>query len=228
MIDHMPLATIEVRWFFVGGIKMYPALERWLMSSSPVPKDGIVAAPVWQGRLDGQPDSYLVLPGSEDMGIKWREGALQIKGRVSALGTQFFCGRHQGRPEGWVKWSYSDLPHAYQQLFAPQEQSELSTILVTKTRALRKVRIDTLSGTPLEVAASGSFDRGMGIELTDLQAAGESWCSLAFEAFPDDRAMHACFNRVVDTFLDALTDIELTAAHSWSYPAWLQRIPYAY
>lgn len=224
MTDNMPFATIEVRWFFEGGVKMHPALERWLMHSSSVPRDGDVAPPAWQGRLDGQPDFYLVVPGSEDMGIKWREGALQIKGRVSTFGTQLFCGRHQGRPEGWVKWSYSDLPPAYRQLFNPQENSELRTIPVAKTRALRKVRIHTLSGTPQEVAASTAFERGVGIELTDLNAGGKNWCSLAFEAFPDDRAMYACFNEVVDSFLNALTGVELTAVQSLSYPAWLQRI----
>lgn len=75
------------------------------------------------------------------------------------------------------------------------------------------------------VSAGTSFERGIGIELTDLHGGGKSWCSFAFEAFPDDRAMHACFTEVVGAFLDELTEVELSTEHSWSYPAWLQRCP---
>jgi hypothetical protein len=40
------------------------------------------------------------------MGIKWREGMLQIKGRVEDLGTRHMGTRHRGRVQRWIKWTY--------------------------------------------------------------------------------------------------------------------------
>jgi hypothetical protein len=71
-------------------------LTQWFETIALVPKRPGVGPPVWTGRRDDHPDLYLLIPGSDDMGIKWREGELQVKGRVSACGAQVFCGRHQG------------------------------------------------------------------------------------------------------------------------------------
>ena len=155
------------------------------------------------------------------MGIKWREGALQIKGRVSSLGTHAFCGRHQGEIERWRKWSYANIPAAYQRLFMAGKETGLVTASVQKTRALRKVRLDTMTGKAQGVDAKTVVDRGLGFELTDLEVAGKAYCSLAFEAFPNDSAMDAAFTQAVEAFLDGLTAFDLAAAHSRSYPAWL-------
>jgi hypothetical protein len=188
---------------------------------APIQKSPGVGPPVWKGRLDDQPDVYLLVPGSDDMGIKWREGELQIKGRVSSLGTQVFCGRHQGEVERWIKWSYANTPASYQRLFVAGKETGLVTVSVRKTRALRKVRLDTLTGKAQEVDAKTFVDRGLGFELTDLEVAGKAYCSLAFEAFPNDSAIDAAFTEAVDTFVDGLTAFDLTAAHSQSYPAFL-------
>ena len=110
MAKTIPLASHEVRWFFEGKANQHESLKRWFETIAPMPKSPGVGPPVWKGRLDDQPDVYLLVPGSDDMGIKWREGELQIKGRVSSLGTQVFCGRHQGKVERWIKWSYANTP----------------------------------------------------------------------------------------------------------------------
>jgi hypothetical protein len=82
--------------------------------------------------------------GGADIGIKWREKELQIKGRVSAIGSVVFSGVHQGNVERWIKWSYPGLLTSYRsRLFSAQEEVVVG---VQKTRALRKVRLDTLSG----------------------------------------------------------------------------------
>ena len=106
------------------------------------------------------------------MGIKWREGELQIKGRVSSLGTQVFCGRHHGVIERWVKWSYAHLPAPYQRLFLAGQEAGLVTAAVRKTRALRKVRLDTLTGQAHEVDVQAFVDRGLSVELSDWKSLG--------------------------------------------------------
>ena len=110
MAKTIPLASQEVRWFFDGTATQHESLKRWFETIVPIPQRPGVGPLVWQGRLDDQPDVYLLVPGSDDMGIKWREGELQMKGRASSLGTQVFCGRHQGVVERWIKWSYTHMP----------------------------------------------------------------------------------------------------------------------
>ncbi len=221
MAKTIPLASHEVRWFFEGKADQHESLKRWFETIAPMQKSPGVGPPVWKGRLDDQPDIYLLVPGSDDMGIKWREGKLQIKGRVSSLGTQVFCGRHQGKVERWIKWSYANTPASYQRLFVAGKEMGLVTAAVRKTRALRKVRLDTLTGKAQEVDTQIFVDRGLGFELTDLEVAGQAYCSLAFEAFPNDAAMDAAFTEAVEAFVDGLTAFTLTAAHSQSYPAFL-------
>jgi len=221
MAKTIPLASQEVRWFFDGTATQHESLKRWFETIVPIPQRPGVGPLVWQGRLDDQPDVYLLVPGSDDMGIKWREGELQMKGRASSLGTQVFCGRHQGVVERWIKWSYTHMPTAYHRLFTAEQESGLVIAAVRKTRAVRKVRLDTLTGQRQEVDAQTCVDRGLGIELTDLEVAGAAYCSLAFEAFPDDSAMGAAFTEAVEAFLDGLTAITLTATHSQAYPAFL-------
>lgn len=224
MAQTIPLASHEVRWFFEGKANLHESLKRWFETIAPIEKNPGVGPPVWKGRLDDQPDVYLLVPGSDDMGIKWREGELQIKGRVSSLGTQVFCGRHQGEVERWIKWSYKNTPAAYQRLFMARKETGLVTASVGKTRALRKVRLDTLTGKAQEVDAKTFVDRGLGFELTDLEVDGKAYCSLAFEAFPNDSAMDAAFTQAVEAFVDGLTAFDLTATHSRSYPAFLSGV----
>ena len=157
MPDIPPLATYEVRWFFTGAVQQYPSLRRWFETAVPIAQNPDVRPPQWQERLGGQPDIYLLVPHGTDMGIKWREGQLQIKGRVASSGIQRFGEGHQGQVERWVKWSYANVPAAYQQLFANGEKQGLKTIAVHKIRATRKIELDTLTGRAQEVDASHFF-----------------------------------------------------------------------
>src|SRR6476646_10244967 len=116
MTNSIPMASHEVRWFFEGSADQNKLLKDWFETSNPIQKNDDVGQPVWKGRLDDQPDIYLLIPGGDDIGIKWRDGELQIKGRTSSLGTQVFSSRHQGKIEHWMKWSYASLPVSYKQL----------------------------------------------------------------------------------------------------------------
>ena len=214
----VPLASHEVRWFFEGSSVDHEGMRRWFEAADPFSKAPAVCAPIWKGRLDDQPDIYLLIPGADDIGIKWREGEFQVKGRVSDLGIHAFGARHQGHVERWMKWSYSKLPDEYKRMF--DGGHGLVVVAVQKTRALRKVRLDTMTGVPEEVDAKTFVDRGLNIELTDLKVGGKAYCSLGFEAFPDDSAMDAAFSRAVAMFLEGLSQ-DLTIDRSLSYPKWL-------
>ena len=213
-----PFATIETRWFFEGDSSRHPALRRWFESCSPFPRPDDLPEPEWKGRADDEPDVYLLMPGCTDMGIKWREGTLQIKGRVDELGARDFGAGKRGRVQRWIKWTYEEVPAAYRELFTANGRHGLRTAAVRKTRALRMIGLE--SGAPGEVSPGVVLRRGVGFEMTDLELAGRRSCSIAFEAFPDDDAAMAGFSAVVAGFLEELAD-PLDVDASMSYPDWL-------
>lgn len=214
----VPLASIETRWFFEGGADGQPQLRQWFETCAPFPRRGDVGRPQWQGRAGGQPDVYLRMQGCTDMGVKWREGSLQIKGRVADLGARRFDERHEGRVQRWVKWTCTEVPAAYRALFEIDGDCGLETAAVHKTRGLRLISLD--SDRPEEVAPGTVLVRGVGFEMTDIELNGGRYCSIAFEAFPDDAATAGSFDAVVAGFVRELA-APLPVDASRSYPEWL-------
>lgn len=219
---NIPFASHELRWFFEGAVSKNPELRRWFETFFPIESVGELGPPEWRGRLGGEPDVYLLVPGADDIGIKWREGNFQIKGRVASLGVQSYCGRFQGRVERWVRWSYAGMPEAYRKLCLDGDERGLVTISVEKTRALRKIKLNAFNGIAEEIDPKIFIDRGVNFELTDLEVGGNSYCTVAFEAYPDDSGMHGAFTRVVEVFLDGLEGFGLNVENSMSYPEWLR------
>jgi len=205
----------EVRWFLEGSIAHHPELQSWI-------EDGM-KSPQWQGRLGGKPDVYVVIPDDSSMGIKWREGQLQIKGLESALGTQLFAGGHAGKVERWIKWSYAG--EMISRNFAPwfgKSGAGPRIVEVFKSRCLRKVRLNPFTGEMIEAGTGEAMDRGGILEVTDLRAGEKEYTSIAFEAFPNDSAMHRDFTTFVNGYLKSLKGVPLTESNSLSYPAWLR------
>jgi hypothetical protein len=217
----MPLATHEVRWFFDGWANEAGILSDWFLAANPFSRDEEIPEPEWK---DWRTDVYLLIPGGTDMGIKWREEELQIKGRVASFGLQVFAGRHRGYSEGWVKWSFAGMPEPYRDLFNEQDAKGLIRVPVEKRRILRKLRVNPITAAGEEVSAEVMVDRGVTAELTNLVVGDAHYCTLGFEAFPHDSAMFADFKRVVEAFLATLRGVSLEAASSRSYPEWLWRV----
>jgi hypothetical protein len=219
MTVQLPFASREVRWFFDGPLSAHGALEDWFFGCAPFERAGGVGAPAWQPRRDDAPDVYLLLPGQADMGIKWREGLLQVKGLVASLGRRDYCGRHAGSVERWIKWSYANLPDGYADLF---DSPAVTTVAVHKSRAVRLVELR--ADARFEVDPGSVLDCGIAVELTRIVVAGQACCSLGFEAFPDDWLTDAVFDTAVAGFLGSLDALRLDAARSMSYAAWLDRL----
>ena len=222
MTDQHPFTSREVRWFFQGSLEQNRGLERWFRDAEPFAKRGDVPSPELASRLGDAPDVYLVLPGHADMGIKWREGLLQIKGRIASVGPTTFCARHEGIVERWIKWSHADLPEDYRALFESGRQ--LRTPSVSKSRAVRLVDLQNGVADAEEVDITTWLDCGIAAEITNLEVDGAKYCTLGFEAFPDAAISQSVFNDAVATFLDAWGEPALRVDQSMSYPAWLQAL----
>ena len=222
MTDQLPFSSREVRWFFEGSLDANGRLLRWFHSAEPFARRGDVPPAVLQRRLDDAPDVYLLLPGHADMGIKWREGLLQIKGRVASVGPTPFGGGHEGIVERWIKWSYADLPGGYRALF--ESGQERRVVSVSKTRAVRLIDLQHGVADAAEVDVQTWLDCGIVAEITDLEIEGKQHCTLGFEAFPDRAISSEVFDQAVAVFLDTLDEPVLRAGQSMSYPAWLQNL----
>jgi len=216
----------EVRWFFPGELARFPELEHWIKTAKPFADEGVVPPPQAKGRLGGDPDVYLLVPSADDVGVKWREGQLQIKGRMARRGLQRFGRRFYGYVEVWAKWSYEnpDVKHAFEDWFVPGATRTSETVPVTKTRILRKTRLDARRQY-VEVSTKDAFpDRGLNVELTDLEIEGQRYCSLGLEAYPDDTDMAEAFTEVAEAWLRDLsgTGAVLAEHQSMGYPEFLR------
>jgi hypothetical protein len=221
-MNSIPLPTMEVRWFLDGVYAQNATLIDWFETFHPIERRPTVGIPVWKPHKDGKSDVYLLIPGSEDMAIKWREGKLQIKGRTQYFGPHVFGPEYVGNVEGWMKWSYPQAPIPLQRLFDKEKDAGRTVACVKKDRALRKIHLDTMSGRADEVNANLAIDRGVLIELAQLEIAHRHYFSLAFEAFPNDSIMAAAFQEVVTTLLAALPHAGLTVDNSKSYSGFLR------
>jgi hypothetical protein len=228
----VPLSTLEVRWFFAGPLEASgPGMEDWFRTRPPFGGSGRPRTLVWEPLPPAwRQDRYLLVPDHDDMGIKWREGRLEIKGREAALGPEAFAPGIEGMCERWLKWSYAGAPIERRFLGLFQGGGADGILLVEKRRLHRCIRLDAAAG-DVEVGCDVPRQRGVNVELALIRIPGsgaEADCSLAFEAFPGDARMLEDLAAVVAGFLAGCPALPLTADRSMSYPRWLlDRAPVA-
>lgn len=185
---HM-VATAEIRWFLPGA----PPDEAWAWIDRP-------PAPA---RID----RYLVFPNCDAVGVKLREGALEIKARCGVPRPVEVAGI-PGFLDEWVKRSI------------PESDAHGGDWLdVTKCRAQFWIVPDGNAWHRIDEEPSV----GCEVELTAVECRGASWTTFGFEMFgetdrPRQLIRAATFFLVHSPPPDALT---LSSKNSLSYPAWL-------
>jgi hypothetical protein len=162
----VPWSTLETRWFLSGLLaESGSAVEAWLRSrphSGGSDEPALIAwepaSPVWRQ------DRYLLVPGHDDMGIKWRKGRLQIKGREAALGHRVFAPGIEGMCERWLKWSY--VAEAIERRFCGLFRDGVAhgVVTVEKRRLQSRLCLDP-SGAVVEVGPDDPRERGVNVEL---------------------------------------------------------------
>ncbi len=176
-------------------------------------------------------DDYLLLPECDTVGVKQREGKLEVKALVAGP-HPFSLGDVVGRVDQWVKWSFSPSEKLFQdpKAFAQQLKSGLLKsgpwCNVVKSRYLQKYSFD--SSTLVAVSPDKWPDTGCNIELTfiDVGPNAEPWTTFGFEAFgPSERvmALMALLDEAVKYFFASHgpAPVPLDGRDSLSYPAWL-------
>jgi hypothetical protein len=226
----------EIRWFLPGHSLKDQLLDWFKLPEQPL----VTESEPYTAQPEALPfvklekrrdDDYLLLPDCGTVGVKQREGKLEVKALVA--GPHFFSlDEVVGQVDQWVKWSFSPSKEIFEdpKMFAQQLKSGLLKsgpwCTVVKNRYLQKVSFD--SGSLASVSPDKWPDTGCNIELTVIGAGAgvEPWITFGFEAFgPSDR-ITAMLDEAVEHFfaLHGSPPAQLDKSNSLSYPMWLTKL----
>ena len=202
--------TVEARWFRQGEVS--PEVASWFHEA--------------EGDVDRRPrrvDHYLRLKNRNGLGIKLREGRIEVKQRNLRKDAIHFHQHAVGAIEHWRKWSFP---------LAGSHQAQLSIAVpeASWTRVSKERRLLTyrLTEDGRVVVATSPRDRsdvtrqGCVMELTGVRVGGQDWWTLAFEAFGDEPLLEDLLFAVARHLLAARAPPVLNISESWSYADWLR------
>ena len=206
----MMFSTEEVRWFFAGSIPQAVADWFTVQVCTAVPQPPRV-------------DYYLRLADNDSLGIKLRQGRIEIKQRT-APGTAVHLGENAaGHAEAWRKWSFA-LADADANL-AGLVDDTAHWLGVGKQR--RWCLFDVgVNGRIIPAPPGTILDQGCACELTEVRLthSTQTWWSLGFEAFGTAGNQRERLLQVAQQFLQSPHAPILPAEQSYSYPKWLQGV----
>jgi len=207
--------TAEVRWFKRGNL---PAtVLSWFNH-----------CPGGASRLEQRTDTYL-LTHVDNLGIKIREGRLEIKFRTHGVGNRPFLPKLTGMIEHWAKVGFAEETVSLKA--RTMELPGTTWLDVKKTRLVRHytkadsgdivpLASDAVSYSPAQLEAEG----GCSLEITEIEVPQGKWWSLGLEAFGSDRNREELLVAITK-FLGSLNDsppLEFQA--SYGYPYWLANL----
>lgn len=207
--------TLEMRWFLKGQL---PAdLHSWFTEATTLPLESETRA-----------DWYLCLP-NRNLGIKLRQGNLEIKRRLEKQGRSKLAKRVRGKLEQWVKWHFaievgSDFAFDFSSGHSTFQHSGL-WLRVNKKRWCKHYTI--AANGKLKQVESMQQAKGCTLELSELQVGDQIWYSLCFEAPYEAKdpveavATVELLRAIVETELEFPT---LKARYSFGYPDWLHQV----
>jgi hypothetical protein len=203
-------SSAEIRWFYPGHVP--PEVMRWFKNA------GI--------HLNQQPeriDYYLEVPQSDFLGLKFREGRVELKQRYGEIEKWRCHDSVIGWIEYWTKWGYEvkDLEAAR----ATIRDHPGSWNGVVKNRSLHLYEITDrgrISG-----CLPGIFPpMGCGWEVTQIRLEGDkrSWWSMGFEAFGPAEKLRYALLEAINHVMPPTEVIELAPENSYGYPHWLNKV----
>jgi hypothetical protein len=187
-----PERTAELRWFFPQEPPR--PVVAWFEAASEPPRS--------------RSDIYLVLPGTDALGVKIRGGTtrFELKLRPAPPRPLTVAGDVSGQLEEWQRWSYSrpSFTRFLPRLGLPKER----WVEVGKRRRL--------------VTIPYRGEAGCRVELTALRVQGRRWWTVGFEAFGPDADRVPALEAAAERFFGALDLPDgLGADCSCGYPGWL-------
>lgn len=182
----MILESWEVRWFGQGAVPI--VLQQWSEENE------LTTQPV-------RTDHYLIHSAGNAIGIKWREGNLQIKEKVVENVKKPWIGHYK-------KWSFGLKENDLLQRIEAHEE----WIAVTKKRELAKWRVEEGA---LYRTDPGNEEIGVELEISAVMCKEKLWWTVAFEATGGAQNL--------EKGLKEIKIPEIKGAHLMGYAEWLEK-----
>jgi len=192
--------SVETRWFLQGTPP--PEVLRWFKDEMAVAQPSRV-------------DTYLHTAKTPCLGIKLREGRIEIKQRVRQLGPHTFHPHVTGMVERWNKWGFPVNAAGT----AAETQSD-PWIPVVKERILRRYQI--ITGGEIRAVPGWLFPlQRSSIEITNIVLNDAPWWSLGLEVVGTDVDLFKALKATAAIAFKSSGFPPLSATQSYSYPKWL-------
>ena len=199
--------TIELRWFCEGAAP--PAgVREWFRT--------LGRAEIQQPRVD----YYLHLADEPALGIKVREGRLEIKKRTRAYGAATIRPGVGGVIEGWRKWSFELARVEAGRDIGIDDGSPWLPVL----KARKLLRFAVIGDRHFLLRVQVRPERGCEVELTSVSVGANRRWTVGLEAFGAHSATMGDLLAVASRIFEAETAPSLTVPDSYGYPAWLGRL----
>ena len=203
---------LEIRWFF--KFKILNSVRNWF-------EDQLFGPHL---TVEKRTDVYLVLPGSEGLGIKVREGKLEIKSRKKASPFVDSTGKIEGMLEAWDKqaWEMSD---AMQDITPGLEIGDQRTLIgVEKERRQRWYKVPA-KGNLKPLPKSRHRKADCAVELTRLRIFDdEHWWTIALDVFGKAGYVMEKLELAVQWLFQNYVGPKLEINKSYGYPQWLSMV----
>jgi hypothetical protein len=197
--------TVETRWFGLG--RMPAEVLAWFNT--------------FEGAAEPEPrrlDHYLHLGSNDELGVKIREGALDVKKRQHSYGLVHLHRNIMGLVEVWSKWRFTlqDPESA----IVNGRVGPNGWLAVEKERQLRRYQIDSDLAVQIATPQVPS-DSSCTLELASVKAGGTAWWTIAFEVSGNSHGLYERLLAVTDHLFALKAPPPLAATDSYGYPYWL-------
>jgi hypothetical protein len=190
--------TIEVRWFYHGSLPD-EAID-WFKTLGENPS-----------QPDARTDVYFQ-SSSPDLGVKLRQGNLEVKYRQQQLGNIQIERFPESQVEQWSKWICDGVPSS-----SAEKQGWIQVDKVRYQRFYQVEFLDRIQLIPIDTPRQNAA----AIEITDLQLRGQSWWTIACEYLGNNISIDRQFSPLVRSLLLNHPLSTFTPSISGGYPQWL-------
>ena len=202
--------TAEVRWFLKGEVPSN--IWEWFYAGGHEPEEQPPRADYYLRNIEG-----------DSLGVKLREGRIEIKQRIGQNAVTRFGKHAEGHVARWRKWSFA-LAEA-SGVVAELSGSSSRWMGVWKERQLHTYRV-TDDQSVENVSGFEGMDRACAWEIAKVKVDGVegAWWSVGFEAFGSEGELWDTLMAVVNRSFLLANAPSFRVEDSCGYPSWLQKV----